>query len=213
MRGLDVYAWTSLLNPDLAQRVHLTARIARQQEYNSPLAGTARRAHYHRLVYNAFPFHQEMLNKAATAFTLEYRHPFFDKRLVEFCLALPAAQKFHHGQTRAIMRRALADMLPETITQRPGKGSVRHHYVHTLLTAGPTPLAEVIQHEVEDLAAYVRMSAMRKLYHDYLTLGQRGALKVWYTAILALWLQHAAHNHREVYTASRDTISLDRPVA
>jgi asparagine synthase (glutamine-hydrolysing) len=194
MPGHDKDAWSNMINPDLARRVHLPERIARKEAYSLACADSARRTHYHRLVYNAFPFHQEMLNKAAAAFSLEYRHPFFDKRLVEFCLALPAAQKFHQGQTRAIMRRALAPVLPEAVTQRPGKGRVSHHYVRTLLTMGPTPLGEVIQHQVHDLAAYVHMPVMHDLYEHYLRSGQSGVIKVWYTAILALWL-HQQRDH------------------
>ena len=44
-----------------------------------------------------------------------------DKRLVEFCLALPARQSLRDGWTRLILRRALAHTLPEKVTWRVGK--------------------------------------------------------------------------------------------
>ena len=47
---------------------------------------------------------------------LEQRHPLMDRRLVEFALALPAEQRCSHGVLKAVMRRAMADVLPAAVT-------------------------------------------------------------------------------------------------
>ena len=111
------------------------------------------------------------------------------------------------------MRRALAAVLPEVVFQRPGKGRVSHHYVHALLTMGPTPLGEVIQHQVHELEAYVRLPVMRDLYARYLRSGQSGILQVWYTAILALWLHHQRDHGGNARASLPHVTSLDRQVA
>ena len=63
----------------------------------------------------------EIIDRATAAFSIEPRYPFFDKRLVEFCLALPTNQKLYRGWTRIIMRRAMANILPEIVQWRVGK--------------------------------------------------------------------------------------------
>jgi asparagine synthase (glutamine-hydrolysing) len=50
--------------------------------------------------------------------------PFLHRPLVEFVLAIPLEQKLQPTETRPLMRRALKDILPETILRRKGKGSV-----------------------------------------------------------------------------------------
>lgn len=55
--------------------------------------------------------------------TLNY--PFFDRRIIEFCLALPADQKLRNGMNRSIVRRALSNHLPPSIINRRQKTSYR----------------------------------------------------------------------------------------
>lgn len=67
------------------------------------------------------PFILEVADKAAADYSIEVRYPFFDKRLVEFCLALPSDQKFSQGWIRIIHRRALDSIMPREIAWRFGK--------------------------------------------------------------------------------------------
>jgi asparagine synthase (glutamine-hydrolysing) len=157
--------------------------------YGFPPFRTHRERHYSILAYRGFPFHLEMLNRAAAAFGLEYRHPFFDKRLVEFCLALPPEQKFNRGLTRPIMRRGLRAALPDEVYRRPDKGVLLHPYQYHVLTHGPSPLCDTILHQVEGLHRYVDKAVWRKVFSRYCTRGsthQSGV--VWSIATLALWL-------------------------
>ena len=55
------------------------------------------------------------------AFSLESRVPFLDYRLVEFCLGLPVDLKIRGGETKLILRRALADLLPRAVLDRRDK--------------------------------------------------------------------------------------------
>ncbi len=49
-------------------------------------------------------------------------HPYSHRPLVEFCLATPLSQFLRDGQTRSLMRRALASVLPSKIIKRASKG-------------------------------------------------------------------------------------------
>lgn len=59
---------------------------------------------------------------------LELRHPYRDRRLVEFMLAIPASQFFHHGLYKFILRNAMQGFLPEVIRTRPRPTSMESLY-------------------------------------------------------------------------------------
>jgi len=54
-------------------------------------------------------------------FGIEDRHPFFDRRLVEFLLAVPEEQRWQGAWTKTILRRAMRGILPESIRNRQTK--------------------------------------------------------------------------------------------
>jgi asparagine synthase (glutamine-hydrolysing) len=53
--------------------------------------------------------------------SIETRLPFLDYRLVEFCVAIPLKFKLFDGWTKYILRKSLADTLPEEIIWRKNK--------------------------------------------------------------------------------------------
>ena len=55
------------------------------------------------------------------AHSIEARVPFLDYRLVELLLSLDGGQLIDRGQTKAILRRALADLLPPAVAARTDK--------------------------------------------------------------------------------------------
>ncbi|SIQ70422.1 asparagine synthetase B [Aquipseudomonas alcaligenes] len=59
---------------------------------------------------------------AANVRGLEMRDPTCDRRLVEFCLGVPDSQYLRDGQPRWLLRRLMADVLPEEILEGRGKG-------------------------------------------------------------------------------------------
>ena len=57
----------------------------------------------------------------AAAMGFDLTHPFFDRRVVELCLALPAELSFADGWTRFVLRKALDGRLPDAVAWRVGK--------------------------------------------------------------------------------------------
>lgn len=49
---------------------------------------------------------------------LEARHPFFDRRLIEFSLAIPCEQKMKGGVSRYIMHNAMEGIIPDSVNRR-----------------------------------------------------------------------------------------------
>jgi asparagine synthase (glutamine-hydrolysing) len=54
----------------------------------------------------------------ASRHSLELRHPYRDRRLVEYVLALPAYQLYYRGLPKYILRMAMQDTLPDSIRTR-----------------------------------------------------------------------------------------------
>ncbi len=61
-------------------------------------------------------------DKMTMATGVELRVPFLDHRLVEFAFTLPQTLKIRHGQGKYLLRRAMVDVLPDSILRRPKKG-------------------------------------------------------------------------------------------
>jgi asparagine synthase (glutamine-hydrolysing) len=58
---------------------------------------------------------------AKRCFGIEYRHPFFDRELVEFALSLPPEMKYGNKTIKRILRKGVEGILPEKIRLRKDK--------------------------------------------------------------------------------------------
>jgi glycosyltransferase involved in cell wall biosynthesis len=69
-------------------------------------------------LYDSLPGILRQVDRNSMAFSIEARLPFLDYRLVEFTFSLPTRQKFEHGLSKQVYRRALDGILPDTIRDR-----------------------------------------------------------------------------------------------
>lgn len=63
----------------------------------------------------------EELEMLAARYDVDIRHPFAERRLIEFVISLPHRTKSSPLRTKQILRDALGEYLPELVTARPGK--------------------------------------------------------------------------------------------
>jgi len=181
-----------IINRRFARRIALDERIRSLDPRWSTLPKSAREAHYRALSSGVPPFAFEVADKATAAFSLEARYPFYDRRLVEFCLALPPQQKLHDGWTRVILRRAMTDVLPLKVQWRASKSDLSLNFIRGLLTFERELLDEVVLNDSGDIGEYVDLTRLRKAYHRYVSQGTHtDALSVWQALTLAMWLRHA----------------------
>lgn len=114
-------------------------------------------------------FRLEWCDMIAAAFSIELRHPFCDRRLVEFCLALPPDQRLSDGWTRMILRRALEGILPTEVQWRVDKARLSPSVGRTLLDSEENFLKQVLFNDCEVVNRYFNVDAMRKMYERYTT--------------------------------------------
>lgn len=65
----------------------------------------------------------ETLHRSATARGILPLYPFFDRRVVAHCLAVPSDAKLRNGQTRWVLREAMLGVLPEKVRTRSSKAA------------------------------------------------------------------------------------------
>lgn len=99
---------------------------------------------------------------------IDVRDPSADRRLVEFCLSVPADQYLADGVPRALARRAFADRLPPSVANERRKGWQGADW-HEGLTAARTQLGEEIAHIARDpaAAALIDTARLQKMMNDW----------------------------------------------
>ncbi|MDJ0616364.1 MAG: lasso peptide isopeptide bond-forming cyclase [Calothrix sp. MO_192.B10] len=180
-------AWSSILNPSFIERHGLLER----KKTVSVQPKTEREKHYRNLTDPAIQNTLEKLNSAAGAFSVELRFPFWDKRLVEFCLSLPPEQKRNQGWGRMVMRRAMEGILPQEVQWRGSKTDHRLSLDRGLLLFERERLDELILNNPEQIKTYVDINALQEAYHRFVSgeALENETVIIWNVLSLSMWLQ------------------------
>ncbi len=183
--------WRRHMGSDFACRIGIDRRRLAQRR--SP-ACTEREDHFQTLTQGVMPHVLEVLDRAAASFSIEPRYPFWDRRLVEFCLALPADQKLRKGWTRFVMRQGMQGVLPPEIQWRPRKSNMRHNFERAMRTFENDRIGEVIMKDPSTIERYVNIDTLRATYERFAAGNSPDGTDVmvlWKTVTLALWLRSA----------------------
>jgi asparagine synthase (glutamine-hydrolysing) len=62
------------------------------------------------------------VDKMTMATSVEARVPYLDHKLVEFAMSIPSHLKYHDGETKYILKRALKGIIPDWVLRREKKG-------------------------------------------------------------------------------------------
>jgi len=76
-------------------------------------------------------------DKNSMAFSVEVRLPFLDPHLVSLLLGLPMKTRMHQGQTKALLRIAMRELVPREVVERKDKVSYDVPEVEWLEESGP----------------------------------------------------------------------------
>jgi asparagine synthase (glutamine-hydrolysing) len=189
--GAKNSAEPALTHPQLMKRFSQRRRAA---EYsNRRRARTARQHHARVLDLPLYGHMLEAADNAAAAFGIEARYPFFDRRLIEFCLALPPGQKLSGGWNRAVFRRAMEGVLPPEIQWRSSKGDLSPNFRRRLLENNVDVFNGIVAREDGIFGNYVDVNAMRDAIRQCRATAEparsRNMIGLFTAANLALWLE------------------------
>lgn len=152
-----------------------------------------RQQHWAGLSSAFYPNVMEITDKATARFALEGRYPFFDRRLMEFCLALPSNQKFRNGWSRSILRFAMTDILPSKVQWRRGKGQLGANFIRRFLALEKNTLGSMMQ-SPESIHPYVNKSTLQSAYNNYVvsnTSNGDDAMTLLSAVTLSKWLEQS----------------------
>ena len=133
------------------------------------------------------------VNNLTQAAGVQGRSPLFDPRIVELSLQIPPEYKLSGAQEKAVLKAAVADLLPEAILKRPKSGMVMsmqqwfrtlwHRRAKALLLNRQAAIAPYLnQSLIEDWLNY-----RGEVWHRY-------GLKLWLLVTLEMWLQVNSKN-------------------
>jgi asparagine synthase (glutamine-hydrolysing) len=194
--GLNIEQST-ILNNSFAKQMKIAERYDQDMiplAWGNKIKKITRQEHWVDLHTGSVKYALQWLDKTAGAFSLEARHPFCDRRLIEFCLALPSEQKLYRGWSRSILRRAMQDILPSEIQWRNDKGNLSSNFKLRLLQDERETLERVILGEPEIIEQYVDIAKLQASYHRYLDSPikcDRESVDIFVAVNLALWLKQS----------------------
>ncbi|ESY04364.1 asparagine synthase [Mesorhizobium sp. LNJC399B00] len=191
--GRPATSWRGLINPDLAMRTDLVERF-RRAGYMPPAVSASETLTHRWLLSNGMVPHAfEVLDKAAANFGVEPRYPFWDKPLVEFCLALPGAEKLNQGFGRSVLRRAMEGILPPAVQWRRDKIDFTSNLVKGMLGNHRDLLDKVLVADAALIAPYVNLLEVTAAYGRIARQPDEATLPdvqyVWRSIALSLWLR------------------------
>ena len=128
-------------------------------------------------------------DRNSMAFSLESRVPYLDVRLVEYIASLPLAQKIKRGITKAVLRRAVKGLIPESIRCRMDKmGFITPEEVWMKDDLRPFML-EILSSRSFQSRPYWNATAVAGNYREFLD-GKSGySPDLWRIACAELWLR------------------------
>jgi len=119
--------WLGSFTPHEQEKLLVRAPVDPFEEHRRRFADAPTRDRLERLIYlYAKTYLQDdilvKVDRASMANSLEVRAPFLDVELVEFLGRVPPRLKLHRFDTKHLLKRAMADLLPPGIASRAKKG-------------------------------------------------------------------------------------------
>mgnify|MGYP000265352765 CR=1 FL=1 len=180
------------LDQAFVERTGLRSRYRRLYASRWQPLTDGREKHYQSIMLGMLTEALEVYDHRDAAFGIDSRHPFTDKRLVEFLISLPSTQQFSDGWPRSIVRRSLGDVLPEKLRTRLWKITM-DDAVHNALTKENPMFRRMLNHPGQ-LPEYLDTESLRSMYERFRngasSSNEEGIL--WRALSLHVWLENVA---------------------
>jgi asparagine synthase (glutamine-hydrolysing) len=196
----------SWISPSFFHRADLPGR-AESIRPRRVFARPARQDIYENLL--AVPWYWRLVNwheRSAAAFGVEVRHPFLDRRLFEYVLALPGEQLFRLDWSKNLLRRSMADILPERIRWRERKTRFTAFLDFAFWERAAREVQELLRAPLSASLGILDGERLRAAYLDFLNGGTDESRRaLWHSITLEIWLRRceAIRNRRREALASR----------
>lgn len=121
----------------------------------------------------------------------EARYPYLDQNLIEFILSIPAGQMLRPGQRRSLMRRSLADIVPQEVLSRRTK-QVGARGPVLILEKHWGELQSIYQTPLSASFGYIHKAQLLKTICDARAGTTVPLVRIFWTISLEYWLRNLA---------------------
>ena len=127
-------------------------------------------------------------DRMVAARAMEYRHPFYDVRVIELLLALPGEQRFTRARSKRVLRRAMGPALPSPVRERSDKAEFSSYVRRVFLEGQRAALEQLFatsrlhQQGLVDPGAARKLLASPSQTQSSVVLGQMTAMELWLRA-------------------------------
>jgi asparagine synthase (glutamine-hydrolysing) len=190
------------IEPAFARDVMLAARLDSEPPYPQCMT------YAQRTIYDdwASPwmFHLLEMDDRSNAWAgVEGRHPFYDRRVLEFAFAIPEEQRARLDLTKFVLRKAMDGLLPECIRERRTKGQFGQVFIETFNRIGGELFFRTMAMESK---GWVNARRMRQLCHERLASYPSNLWPLWTTYAAELWF-------REVFASVPQCAGLSEAIS
>jgi hypothetical protein len=173
----------SWIAPRFARNVSLADRLSREPAHRR-FTSLAQQDLYLGGTHGGQTHGNELGERSASWLGCEQRHPFQDRRLVEFALALPEEQRWRRDQPKFILRQAMHDLLPETVRTRLTKADFCHPFAETLPTA---EMRRHLESSIMVALGWVNRDEIGRMFREMVRAYERGD-ESYTTHVWELWM-------------------------
>jgi asparagine synthase (glutamine-hydrolysing) len=153
----------SCIQPALAHRLGLEEQLRRTALREWPGVRTNQ---LQLLLHGNLATRMEEWGADAARWGLDYRYPLLDRRLLEFCLALPPEQYVRQGWTRYLFRRTIDALVPASLPwQRDKRDPVSERHNATQRARLWLLLRQPLAQYAQNLAVYTYVDIPRMQAH------------------------------------------------
>ncbi|MBI5411262.1 MAG: asparagine synthase (glutamine-hydrolyzing) [Nitrospirae bacterium] len=195
VRRNDVPPW---IDSRFARRIHLVERL-RKSPAEQPFSSYAQRDVCRAGMGGGLVHSWELVDRSSSSFGIESRHPFADRRFVEFALALPPEQRYKREQVKVVLRHAMRDRLPARVRERSGKADFSHTLALALKAAGSDRL---LASSAIEAMGWVDGASVRRLNQQMTQCYEQGdaryircAWPLWMAIGIELWYKMVFLSH------------------
>jgi asparagine synthase (glutamine-hydrolysing) len=183
----------SLINRQFAADIRLGERLRTQHSQAQMVSLLSdQERHIHVLAPSGIASGMEGFDAVAARYGVEPRHPWSDRRLVEFYRCLPLQFKVRDGWTKYLVRKTLVPPLDSGVAWHRGKGHLGMQLVRHFMEQSPEQVHGALRNQERVIEKYVD----REVLHTLLDHNCRSATdtadteiyKLYKAASLAQWL-------------------------
>ena len=188
-RKLRPYPEGSCINPDFALRMGIQERFELKRRKLWAASQNIGTLHSWSFTCGVLPFFFEHSGRLAATMGIEARHPFSDRRVIEFFLSLPLPMKTYSPLPKRVIREGMQGILPEMVRSRTLLADTGGAFMTSLLKQDPVlSVPELSNQALGPAKGYVNLDAI-KAGKDRVDSGfPEAGDSVWQALNLALWL-------------------------